>query len=116
MSDKNDAPEDGEIVVAPSVPEIERVREEREALPVVKPESIESNNRLEFDTDNPSLGNEVLKIYMGEITNKGMGFKVISKPGLEKILPPEYVAYICQNVGRFMVDSIKFLSANNEKK
>lgn len=93
-----------------TVPEAEKVREEREALPVVKPESIEDNNLLEFDVDNPKLGSEMLKIYVKNITNKGMEFKIITRPELEKVFPPEYVSYVCQNIGRFMVDSVKFLS------
>lgn len=97
-----------------TVPEQEKIRESREAITVVKPESIEDNNLLEFDVDNPKLGSEMLKIYMGNITDKGMGFKIITRPELEKVLPPEYISYVCQNIGRFMVDSVKFLSSDDK--
>jgi len=76
-------------------------------------ESVTENDLLEFDTNNTTLGSEILRVYMGANEDgKGINFKVISRPKLETELPSDYVSYVCQSIGRFMVDSVKHLSVN----
>ena len=79
------------------------------ALNTAHLQSIENNDDLTFDTNNPDLGNEILKVYFKPDEKKGLEIKLIVRPNLEKVYPPAYIHYICNGIGRFMVDSIKYL-------
>lgn len=77
-------------------------------------ETVEVNESLDFDVNNKTLGNEVIKIYMDTDNKGGLTFKIISKPKLEMLLPPEYITYVCRSIGMFMIDSLKHLSSDND--
>jgi hypothetical protein len=83
--------------------------EEKKEIPVVKPTSIEQNDLLEFDIDNKKLGSEMIKIYVNRMTTKGLEFKIITRPDIINIFPVEYVSYVCNNLGAFLMDSVKYL-------
>lgn len=73
-------------------------------------ESIETNNDLNFDVNNEKIGSEFMKIYIGNLTNKGVGFRLIVRPGVEELFPPEYLNIICGSIGKLLADSTRMLS------
>lgn len=64
--------------------------------------------------EDPELGIEFIKVFLKEEGN-GMKVQVIHKQGIENKLPKEFIAYVMNNIGNFMVHAIKALKEANEQ-
>lgn len=78
---------------------------------MAEPEKVE-NTETSFDEDS-DLGVEFVKIYLKE-QGKGMKVQVIHKQGIEKILPQNFIDYVMNNIGNFMIHAISELQKATE--